>query len=339
MGAVARKEARGGRTGSGLRCQGCSHGREQAKFSRRRRVASGPGLEALEGRRLLAANASQVAFREVTSNGATALVITGTNRADVIAIADDGTAAAGNVTVALGDGTTYTSRAAISEVEVLGKGGDDQVSYRLTGDLNSYRAVLVDLGAGNDQFSANLGGAVANTDGLDLQVRGDSGNDNLAVNQSGATTAGTAFVYLEGDGGNDTITYHGNGAVASGAALVPGLSGGSGNDTITSDYSGQVDGNYIYNLASDGGAGNDVIADSIALAAGSTGTVGAAAGTPAAVLGGPGNDQVRFSVVIDPSATQAQVNALAVGGPGKDNVQRTANVQTDRSNEGDTVLS
>jgi hypothetical protein len=311
----------------------------RARAVRRRRVAAGRGLEPLEGRRLLSAGGAQVGFREITSKGATALVITGTNRADFIAITDNGTAAPGNVTVALGDGRTYTSQAAITEVEVLAKGGDDQVSYTLAGDLTSYRAVLVDLGAGNDQFSANLAGAIANSDGLDLQVNGDSGDDTLTATQAGATEDGTAFVYLDGGSGNDTIAYNGTGVVATGATLVPGLSGGSGNDTIASNYSGQVNGTYTYNLAIDGGAGNDDLTDNIHVAAGSVGSVGSAGGTPAAVLGGPGNDQIHFNVAVDPSATQALVNAIAVGGPGKDVVQRTANVQGDSSNESDTVVS
>ena len=99
-----------------------------------------------------------------------------------------------------------------------------------------------------------------------------------------------------------------------------------------------VDGNYIYNLAIDGGAGNDVINDQVNLLAGSTGTVGTSASTPAAVEGGSGNDQIVFAVNVDPSDTLAQVSTVAIGGLGKDVVQLTANVQSDPSNESDTVI-
>jgi Ca2+-binding RTX toxin-like protein len=310
----------------------------KGRRSRRHRVATALGLEYLEGRRLMAAGGAQVGVGEVTaSDGTTELIIRGTNRADVINVEDNGTGQAGNVTVTLGDGASYTSQGAITQIQVLGRGGDDQVSYDLAGDLVATRTVQVDLGAGNDQFTARLDGAIANAIGLDLEAYGDSGSDNLSVVQAGPTLAGTDFVYLEGDAGADALSYTGTGVVAAGASVLPALSGGAGNDTLTSNYAGQIDGNYIYNLAIDGGAGSDTITDNIAVGAGSTGTVGSGSGTPAAIQGGAGNDQIRFAVAVDPAA-QVQVDAVAIGGAGKDAVQRTSNVQGSGTDEADSLL-
>jgi hypothetical protein len=307
--------------------------------TRRVRVAMAPRLEPLEGRRLMAANAAKVGIQEVTTGGAVALVITGTNKADVIHISDKGTSAAGALTVSLGDGRTYTSQAAIATVEVLGKGGNDQVTYDLNGNLTVPRSVLVDLGGGNDQFAAQLDGAIANPTGLNLQAYGGAGNDKLAVAQSGPILSGDSIPYLDGGAGNDTLAFAGTGAIEGGAALLPGLSGGAGNDTITSSYAGKITGQYVYNLTLDGGAGDDRITDTVRVGAGSTGSVGTDAGTPAAVLGGLGNDQIRFDVAVDPSVKLARVNAVAVGGAGKDAVQRTSNVLGDPSNEKNSPIS
>src|SRR4051812_22863597 len=103
----------------------------KAGASRRRRLASTPGLESLEGRRLMAAQPLAPGVREITTNGATELIITGTNRADTITISDNGTGAAGNVTVTSGTGATYTSVGPIAMIQVIAKGGNDQVTYNL----------------------------------------------------------------------------------------------------------------------------------------------------------------------------------------------------------------
>jgi hypothetical protein len=115
--------------------------------------------------------------------------------------------------------------------------------------------------------------------------------------------------------------------------------GGSGADTIASAYSGKLDGTYVYNLAIDGGSGNDNIADLVNVGAGSTVTVGSAAASPAVVRGGTRNDTIQYVVNVDPSAVQGQVNAVVVGDSGKDTTRRSSNVQTDPTNEFDSVVS
>ncbi|WP_435011030.1 hypothetical protein P12x_002322 [Tundrisphaera lichenicola] len=306
--------------------------------SRKRRVRAVPRLESLEGRQLMAANA-QVGIKEVLNQGVLDLIITGTNKADVIQISDNGTNLAGNITIALGGGRTYTSTGAVGMIEVLGKGGVDQINYDLTGNLLAARTVLVDLGSGNDAFTANLTGAIATADGLDLEAYGGTGNDRMTINQTGWMMAGTVLPFLEGDSGNDTLTYNGSGVVGPGTTVLPGLSGGAGNDKIQSKFAGVIAGNYIYNLTIDGGAGNDVISNDIRVMAGSPGTVGTDATTPAVVLGGAGNDKISYSLAVDPGAAPLAVNAVAVGGAGKDIVQHTGNVLGDPSNEKDSLVS
>ena len=305
----------------------------------RRKIAVIANLEPLEGRQLMAANAAQVGFHEDGSTGTQTLVITGTNKADVITINDNGTGVAGNITVTLGTGNVYTTQSAITQIELVGKGGNDQVTYNLNGDLVVPRVVLVDLGSGNDRFTDNLNGAINSASGLDIESYGDAGNDTMVSNQSGATLQGDAVVYFEGDAGNDNLSYNGSGTIAAGASFSPELSGGSGNDTINSNFTGLINGYYMYNLAADGGSGNDKINVTTNVLAGSTGTVGSSAAAPAAIQGGSGNDTILYNVQVDPAATQGQVYAVVVGGQGKDKVTRSANVTTDPTNEKTSLLS
>ena len=305
----------------------------------RRKFAALANLEGLEGRQLMAANAAQVGFQEDASNSVNTLFITGTNKNDVITINDDGTGNAGNITVTVGNGNVYTAKAAVGEIALLGKGGNDTVVYNLNGDLVAPRVVLADLGAGNDKFTGNLVGAINSTSGLDLEVYGSAGNDTMTTNQVGSTLVGNAVVYFQGDAGNDRLTYNGIGQIAAGASFSPEFSGGAGNDTIQSNFAGVINGYYMYNLTADGGAGNDKITNLVTVGAGSTGSVGSSSSTPAAIDGGAGNDTIQFAVNVDPAATQAQVFAVAYGNKGKDTVTRTANVTDDTSNEKSSLLS
>ena len=314
------------------------HGKTKA--SRVRRVAISPSLESLEGRRLMAARVgASVAIKEVAGDGFTSLVITGTNKADTIAITDNGTGQAGNLSVKLGDGSTYTSKAGIQVIQVLGKGGNDKIRYDLTGDLIVSQILLVDGSAGNDKFTANLDANINNPHGLDIESYGGAGNDTMVINQRGAILQGSLISYLEGASGNDKLDFKGTGPVATGASIVPEFSGGAGNDRITSQYAGMIQGNFIYNLSIDGGAGNDNIVSNIDIAAGSTGTVGSTSATPAAVQGGAGNDKIRFAVNLAPTVSNVAVNAVALGGPGKDQISRTSNVEGDPTNEKESILS
>ena len=293
--------------------------------SRRRRALKTPGLEALEGRRLMAAALTQANIKEVAMKGYTELDIQGTNNGDAITIDDNGSASPGNVTVTLGDGTTYTTKAGVSVVKLQSGSGSDNVTFNMTGTLTAAQSVLLNLGNGNNQFTGNIAGAIAVAGGLDLEVYGGTGNDTLVVNQTGATEAGAFVPYIQGGGGKNTMTYNGTGPIAANASVSPEFAGGAGKDTITSNYAGQVAGNYMYNLTVGAGSGTETITDNVFLAAGSTGTVGYSPTQPATIKAGKGNDTIYFNVQADPTST-AQVIAAVLGGGGKGSITTSSNV-------------
>lgn len=296
--------------------------------TRRRRASKMLGLEPLEGRQLMAAALTQASIKEVTMKGYTELDIKGTNLGDTITIDDNGTASPGNVTVTLGDGTTYTTKSGVSVVELEDGSGSDNVTFNLTGTLTAAQSILLNLGNGNNQFTGNIAGAIDTANGLDLEVYGGTGNDTEVVNQTGATEEGAFVPFLSGGGGKNTLAYNGTGNIAANASVSPEFQGGPGSDSIVSNYSGQVDGNYMYNLAVGAGSGTENITDNVYLAAGSTGTVGYSPTQPASIKAGKGNDTIYYNIQADPTST-AQVIAAVLGDGGKGSITTSSNVGVD----------
>jgi hypothetical protein len=310
-----------------------------AMSRQRRRHRLAPAVESLEGRQLLTAHAlTQVGVSEGNSNGMPTLLIMGTNKSDIINITDNGSGAAGNVTVTLGSGATYTSRTAISEIEVVSRAGTDQVSYTLTGELVAPQTVLVYLGSGKDSFVANVNGAINNPAGLDLEAYAGAGTDAMTINQSGQIKQGTFIPFFAGGPGTDTMTYNGTGPINGNAAINPAFSAGNGNQTIVSNYSGTIDGNYVYNMTVHGGRGRANITDNIHVGPGSVGTVGTSATSPALVKAVDGKAKIHYAVTLDPTANAAQVFAEVQARRG-DTVERTANVVNGSSGTKDSVIS
>ena len=293
--------------------------------TRRRRVSEAPGLEALEGRRLMAAALTQASIKEVAVKGYTELEIAGSKAGGGVTINDNGSAAPGNVTVTLADGTTYTTKAGVSVVLFSGGTAADDVTFNLTGPLTAAQSVLINLGNGNNRFTGDVAGAIDASGGLDLEVYGGQGNDTMAVNQTGPTQAGAFVPFLSGGAGKNAMTYTGTGPIAANSSVSPEFQGGSGSDKITANYAGQVIGNYEYNLAVGAGSGTETITNDVYLAAGSTGTVGYGATQPAAIKAGKGNDTIYYNVQADPSST-AQVIAAVVAGGGKGSITTSSNV-------------
>jgi hypothetical protein len=238
----------------------------------------------------------------------------------------------------MGNGASYTSKRAIAQVVIQGRGGNDQVQYDLTKTLISPRVVLASLGQGSDHFTANIRGDINTTGALDLEGYGDGGSDTLTVNQTGAILAGVVFPFLEGDGGNDILAYHGTGNLGPDGNLGPALSGGSGNDSVSIDYTGVIQGKYQHNLTIDGGSGHDVLSNRINALRGSSGVIGYDAATKSVVQGGSGNDLITYAVNVDPADTSLEVFGMATGGSGVDTVQRSKLVQGDGTNENDSFL-
>lgn len=232
------------------------------------------------------------------------LIITGTDRADSVAVSDD----AGSIRVAtsFSGGGSYS----VSLVEIYGCRGGDTISVaalttpidllvhgdggrdtigRTTG--GGYR-VTIDGGSGNDEIHA---GDVADF----THVRGGDGNDEIiAGDQSNSSNSA-----VEGGPGNDRITVGdspgerwllyggpGNDTIAAGDQLDEGplVWGEEGNDTITV---GRItDGRVNTDIA--GGPGRDVV------------TIGnVAVFRDMAVSGGSGGDSISLGNVTADDAT------------------------------------
>jgi hypothetical protein len=310
----------------------------KAALRPRRRARLAPGLELLEGRQLLSAAAAQVGVSEGMSSGTPTLLIVGTNKSDIINISDNGSGQPGNITVSVGNGATYTTRTAVSEIEVLSRAGNDEISYTLTGDLVAERTVLVYLGSGKDQFVGNVTGAVDNPAGLDIEAYGGSGTSTMTINQSGQIREGTFIPYFAAGPGRDTMTYNGTGPINGGASINPAFSAGRGSDTIVSNYSATIDGNFIYNMTVDGGRGPANITDNIHVGPNSVGTIGSSTTAPALIKGGTGRSRIHYAITLDPTANSAQVYAEVLAHRG-DTVERTANVVDGSSGARDKVVS
>jgi hypothetical protein len=251
--------------------------------SSRRRSHCIPRLECLDDRALPAATITQ---------GGAALFIKGDAQANSIQITDNGTNAAGNVTV-VADGQTFTSTSAVRYIAVYANGGGDTVQYSLSAGLadDANRLVSINLGAGDDSFTANLGGEVLGTR-LYLSAYGNAGADILDLNAEGLDVAAGSYVNFN-------------------------LNGGIGNDTITFDHTGVVNG--FLTVVALGSDGDDSITGNLTVDEASTGF------TSAIVWGGAGVDTIGLNID-EPSPNPFRPRGLVISGAGEDVVTHSDNV-------------
>ena len=130
---------------------------------------------------------------------------------DVITITDDGTATGVTVTDNWGGGWSNPTGATVTHVFVTAEGGDDSVTYNLTGPLSVNRLVDVDLGAGADNYTANISGtSLGEWINLDLSAHGRGGKDSMVLNAQDVSTAANSIlnVNFDGDAGKDTIAFN-----------------------------------------------------------------------------------------------------------------------------------
>jgi hypothetical protein len=212
------------------------------------------------------------------------LTVRGDQWANAVVITDDGTDAAGAVTVEV-DGQTYTSQAAVARIRVCGWNGADSVEYRLTGDLATTRRVVAYLGNQDDTFHADLTGNVLAGGILSFWVCGGNGEDSLSVGGTG-------------------------GGVADGARMDVRLFGGNGKDVVGVDLTGVWVGTA--NVVLCGGNGVDTVSADLTAAAGSTGTV------RARVWGGNGVDTLTLLATKAVAEDTGTFDAYVNGGNGKD---------------------
>lgn len=141
--------------------------------------------------------------------GTTILQITGDDTANTVQITDD--SSAGVITVT-GDGVTQRfAAAAVESIVVNTLGGDDVVEYDLTGALSTTRLVSVDLGNGNDTFTANVNAQISGAGtNVGISVSGGHGADTLVLNAQGTTVAPEARLSVDfsGDAGHDSIAFN-----------------------------------------------------------------------------------------------------------------------------------
>lgn len=139
---------------------------------------------------------------------------------------------------------------------------------------------LFDGGAGDDTINVRVGSG--------SEVRGGDGNDRLFVEG--------AWVEIYGDAGDDYIELNGNNGWEADAF------GGTGNDTI--------DGTYNENGTLSGGEGDDL------LIGGTGGHEGD--GYASRIVGGEGEDTLRFELVTDANWWDSYQLQIAEGGAGAD---------------------
>jgi hypothetical protein len=285
-------------------------------------------------------------------HGSTLLVL-GDNNANTIAITDDGH---GNVSATL-DGNSV-SGTGIKHVVVNTRGGDDTVTYTLTGQLTQNEKLQFQLGKGTDKLTLDFSKGLANSHlavdvnghGTDTVTStfGDFNNSNLyyranlgkgddsVVTTLAGNILGTSQVRFNVNTGkgDDTVQFNAQGAtnpngppsgvkIDSGAALDINVNGGKGADTITVNYEGVDNGKLGLNLR--GGPGADTITANVTADAGSTGSI------RAVERGGPGDDNLTLNVTDNSgsggTSTLGSLFALIDGGPGHNTLTHTANVK------------
>jgi hypothetical protein len=221
------------------------------------------------------------------------LLVLGDGAANTVTVTDQGN---GTVAATVTGPSNSAARTAnnVTTIVVLAGDGADTVTYQLDSPLTTARALLVELGRGND--SATLD-ASAGVDGSYLL----------------ATALG-------GDG-NDTIQAS-VGGVAAGAAAALGLEGGRGGDTLGATSAGLLNGALAVGVA--GGLDGDTLAADLTVDAGSTGALVAAVG------GGAGDDGLTLNVHDNSggggASTLRHLAAVLDGGAGTDTCAVTGDV-------------
>ena len=172
-------------------------------------------LEDLEAREVPATHVSVVGHT---------LIVVGDNKADVVQIADNGQ---GKLTVDAGG--KHLVAQDVHHVLLFTGGGDDKVSYTLTGALKTSEHIDAFLGPGADAATFDFKAGVAAGGHLDLNLHGGAGDDKLKVNVGGVAKGGSAAFDIHGGAGKDAVYFHAVGDV--GGRLVATIDGDGGHDT------------------------------------------------------------------------------------------------------------
>jgi hypothetical protein len=206
-----------------------------------------PVLESLEDRSLLSAVAT-------ASRGTLTIVNSGG-----LAVVDNGTNGAGNVTV-FASGQAPMMFDAITHIVIDSVGSRDTIAYQLTGDLTGTRRVDVDLGTGKDSFIASLGGNLLARSQMLINVTGHNGQDTIQEAVAGNLFDRSALTFnANGSTAGNTITAVVTGTMFSNSANVLNVNGGPGNDTFLGLFLGAMLNGSSTQWTVNGGAGSDIL--------------------------------------------------------------------------------
>jgi hypothetical protein len=168
--------------------------------------------------------AREVPATHVSVIGHTLLVI-GDNKADAVQIKDNGQG-----TLTVDAGANHLTARGIHHVEIFTGGGNDQVSYTLTGALKTTEDINAFLGPGADTGTFDFKAGVAAGGHLDLNLHGGPGADHLKVDVGAVAKGGSAVFDMHGGPGKDSVYFHAVGDV--GGRLIATVHGDGGNDTL-----------------------------------------------------------------------------------------------------------
>lgn len=221
------------------------------------------------------------------------MFILGDSSANTVEIKDQGDGTI-NATITSSTNTATRDATRINSIVVLARGGADTVKYELGNPLTTARALLFDLGAGNDAATLNASAGVSSS-ALLAAVYGGEGIDDIQASI---------------------------GTIAYGAYAGVALDGGAGDDSVAATFTGQLDGALA--LAVAGGLDNDKVSAVLDIDPGSTGYLAVAA------LGGSGDDNLTLNVNDNSGgggdSTLAYLLAVLDGGAGTDTCVHTDNV-------------
>jgi hypothetical protein len=275
-----------------------------------------PRLEALEDR-LVPANLTFPFCNAVQHIGTLGIAVSNHK----VSLADDG---AGNVTVRGCPGGPRTFHR-VTDIEVKGSDGRENVSYDLTGNLKGSQTVNVKLRGGDDTFGADIDA----NGGPSLQINADggAGTDTISLSVNRGLPGNLQFS-AQGGAGNNTLaaTLFPGVEVSRGTTLGIDLrAGGPGNDTIKVLSFATVNGTL--NLFTSGPNGRLVpptgirFAGSLAEDVASKGTVNGFGLLTFHAVGGSGVNHIDADLV--GPAFQGTMDASVSGGPLNDTLRLT----------------
>jgi hypothetical protein len=133
-----------------------------------------------------------------------ALLLQGNNKNENFYLNDPGD---GNLRVeATGLGVTFVN--GVKSIQILGKGGNDQVFYTLLGRLTNPMSIAADMADGSDKFTIEFGGRELDA-GIALGINMGARDDKIFMNNIGQMNAGHRFSFgLNGNGNNDQINVN-----------------------------------------------------------------------------------------------------------------------------------